>query len=233
MSNDLKEHGLIANLASHYSRNPLLRALVELVPVAGGAVDTAITTQYQRIHEERTRAFFDELAAGRIEVSPELLASEDFLHAFFASYRAATRARQREKTRLFARLLRSVGDGHVLRDIDDFDDYLSILEELSFREWSLLAKVERLEEMTAQSQPDRNPAQRCASFWESLKGEAERDLGIPGDELDFLMARLPRTGCYETFAGQFYDATTGQGRLTPVYFRLKQMVDARGERDSE
>jgi len=40
-----------------------------------------------------------------------------------------------------------------------------------------------------------------------------------------LLARLNRTGLYETFTGRFFDYAGGQGTLTPLFDRLLDLLE--------
>ena len=51
----------------------------------GGAIDVVLTKTLENIQEERAGAFFDELVVGNIVVDEDLLKSEDFLHAYYAT----------------------------------------------------------------------------------------------------------------------------------------------------
>ncbi len=80
----------IERLLRRYEDQPVIRALVQLDPTGiASAVDTFVLARRETIQEERARAFYDELLKGRIELTPALLDSEDFLHCYFATANAA------------------------------------------------------------------------------------------------------------------------------------------------
>lgn len=77
-----------------YKKNPVLRGLVQLIPFGiGSGLDVAITVKLANIMQERMTTFFDEFGNGSIELSPELLDSEDFLHCYFSTVKAAMNTR--------------------------------------------------------------------------------------------------------------------------------------------
>lgn len=80
------------------------RALLQLLP-GGGAMDTVLGAAVAGIRADRECTFFDELDKGIRELDEATIKSERFLHAFFATLRAAQATRQREKIQHFARLL--------------------------------------------------------------------------------------------------------------------------------
>ena len=122
-------------LLEKYEGNRVIRGLIQLVPLGiGGAIDVVLTKTLENIQEERAGAFFDELAAGNIVVDENLLKSEDFLHAYYATTKFALNSRRREKIKMFARLLKSSLTDKEISNIDEYEDFLKILDELSYRE---------------------------------------------------------------------------------------------------
>ena len=70
----------IRKLAEQYKDNPVVKALVQLITPYVDALDTLLMTHLQSFRDRRIVIFFDELAKLDIELNPELLVSEDFLH---------------------------------------------------------------------------------------------------------------------------------------------------------
>lgn len=134
----------IGQLSLIYEKSPKTKALLQLLP-SWGAADTLLQQRADEIKQERLKTFFDELKNGECELTEELIESEDFLHCYFITVKAALNTRRREKIKMFARLLRSVTNSSVLSSIDDYEDYLSILDELSFRELQVLSILDRYE----------------------------------------------------------------------------------------
>ena len=216
----------ILKLAERYEKNAILRGLIQLVPFGlGSGIDVALSARFQKIKEERTRAFFDELAEGGILLQPGLLKSEDFLHCFFATVKAALDTRRREKIRLFARLLKASTLAGSFSGTDEYEEYLNTLDELSFREISILVTLGKFESLFPKSDTE-NDLKRTHRFWDQFTTELVEKLHIPKEEIDAVLTRLNRTGLYETFIGSYFDYTGGKGKLTPLYFHLKKLINA-------
>lgn len=217
----------IEKLARRYEKQPVLRSLIQLIPFGfGSAIDAAVLTRLQNISEERTRTFFDELSKGNIKLKPELLESEDFLHCYFATVKAALNSRRQEKIRMFARLLKSSTLPDSFLSTDEYEEYLKILDELSYRELLILFILEKYESNSI-STDDKTGAKAIHLFWERFIDEIEATFGISDGEINALLTRLNRTGCYET---QIYQNFPGNpGTLTPMYFRLKKLIGNEGE----
>ncbi|MEK7953993.1 hypothetical protein [Luteolibacter soli] len=112
-------------------------------------------------------------------------------------------------------------------DADAYEDLLSILDELSFRELRALSILDGYSS-TIERAPGDNDYTLAQKFWDALEKTLTRELSIPADQLDDFMNRLSRTGCFETFEGKYTAAYGGMGRLTPTYYSLKQFVSQPG-----
>ncbi|MED4378683.1 hypothetical protein P9274_23975 [Schinkia azotoformans] len=126
IKNSVKE-----SVLEDYKNNSVIRGLIQLVPY-GALVDNMITISYNNILIDRSKIFYSELNSGSIILTPEVIESEDFLHAYFSTYKAALYTRQRNKIRFFARLLRSGLIEQSIVNINEYEDYLKILDELSY-----------------------------------------------------------------------------------------------------
>jgi len=216
-------------LVQPYDRNPAVRALVQLVlPVAGSIADTLAATAWQNIRHERMRTFFDELAKGEDDLTPELIKSEDFLHCYFATVRAATNTRRREKIRLLAQLLRSAMTGEDVASVDDYEEYLGVLDDLHFRELLILVAFDGERERRHMQGPhSEKPWLNEETLHTALNGLP--DLAVSKDDLRGVLTRLSRTGCMVrvVHTGGFYtkgEESNASWQLTGTYYRLKQLL---------
>lgn len=213
------------SLLERYESNPVIRGLIQLLPLGiGSGVDVAITVQLENIRRERLKTFFDELGDGSIQLSEDLLESEDFLHCYFATAKAALNSRRREKIRMFASLLKSSTQEGKLSNIDEYEEYLSILDELSYRELMVLFKIDEYESKFPLKKEDENELQRASRFWEQFSEDLFNELGIPKNEINSILTRLNRTGCYETFVGGYFNYSGGKGKTTSAFHRLKHLI---------
>lgn len=211
-------------LARRFEGQPLIRGLIQLLP-GGSAIETTILATVARIEAERLRTFFDELSAGRVRLTPDVVESEDFLHAYFATTSAARRTRRRAKVRYLARLLAgSFGPG-AAESIDEYEELLGIVEELSFRELTLLGLLAEAERATTLGAAD-NDLQRANKYWPQFEVLAKTTLDLEPGSLAPMLVRLQRSGCYAEITGAYWDYTGGRGHLTQLYRRL---VRAAGE----
>lgn len=212
------------SLARLYEKTPVIQALLQLIPYLGGPIHTLIHSTLQRMEEGRIRALLDALSHGKLELSEELIESEDFLHCFCATYKAVLNTRRREKIELFARLLKSAFTETRPRDIDEFEEFISILDDLTYEEWCALTILDSFSSRSRKA--DDNDLTWSRTFWDEFSRTVERQLKIPSDEFTPFMNRLGRTGLYDQLAGAYLDYAGGVGKLTPRFHRLKSFINS-------
>ncbi len=124
---------------------------------------------------------------------------------------------------MFARLLKSSLTDNEISNIDEYEDFLKILDELSYRE---LIALRVLDEFGSTPRTEeQNDLQWTNQFWDKFEKRLSSELGIPTNQLTDFMNRIARTGCYEMFTGGYMDYTGGKGKLTPTYHRLRGFVE--------
>lgn len=218
----------LQKIADAYEGSPLVRGLVQLLmsPVPygiGSAIDAALTSKIENMREERLRVFFKELAAGTRDLSEDTIQQEDFLHAYFATLKAAVNTRQKEKIGLFARLLSNAARMEQTGS-ETYEEFLRILEDLSLRELHILSILKRLEDahpnlpkVMRDGELAETDLQRANRFWDDFEKAVESEVDIHPDELRAILNRLNRTGLYESIVGSYLGYGGGKGKLTPLF----------------
>lgn len=221
----MTQNSALQRIANIYDSNPLIRAIVQLaispVPYGiGSAIDAALTSKIENIREERLRNFFSELADDSHELTEELIQSEEFLHSYFSTLKAAVNTRRKEKIKLFARLLLTASKEQHLSD-EKYEEFLKILDDLSVRELHILLILKKFEdthfpELGANGENE-NDLQVANHFWEDFEAVVQKKSEVSSSELRAILNRLNRTGLYETFNGGYVGYTGGKGKLTPIF----------------
>lgn len=217
-----EEPNIIGKLAYHYAKKPAIRALLELIP-AWSTADTLLQSRADEIRRDRLKTFFDELADGDRELTNELIQTEDFLHSFFCTLRAVLNTRQRDKIRLLAKLLDSSLSSSIHTTTDEFEELLSVLDNITLREFAVLNDLYELELLNPLT-PEKDVFQNVLSYWEKFTKESIQKFSIPENAFNAFMAKLERTGLYLRFTGGFWDYTGDIGRTTPLFARLLEFV---------
>lgn len=202
--------------------NPVVRALMQLVPGGiGSAADVLIMDHVDRIKQKRLHAFFEALQQGDVQMTTDLLANDDFLHCLDATLRAAVRARRYEKISLFARLLDQGFVRGKARSVEDYEDLVSVLDDLSYREWQALLLLDCY---LADAPPADNPLLRVSAVWDRFVADLDTELCVEPAEASSFMNRIARTGLYNEITGAYWDYTGGKGAPTPKLSRLKELL---------
>jgi len=213
------ERSQIGDLAKRYEGNPVIGGLLSLLP-GWSLADGLLAYRARQLISERTQVFFDELAAGRIALTEEIVQSEEFLHCYFATARAALNSRRREKIRMFARLLTSAADDSM--DFDEYEELLLTLDMATSRELGVLRLLRQYETNPADERL--NALQKASIYWLEFETAACDEFRIPQREFNAFMSRIQRTGLYREFVGTFVGYTGNRGSTTPLFARLADIV---------
>ncbi len=192
MNNDL------THLAESYNSNKILRVLVKFMP-KGGIVDNLLSSFYTKEKERRVTSFFDELSKNETALTEEIISSDDFLHKYFITLKAVIETKRTEKIKYFARLLNNSDSPIFNADTDNFEDFIKILDDLTFQELQILSIIRKYDKEIIENgdKPidfDRKMS-KARSFYQKLKTDISKHLQIPEDEVRSLLTKLERTGC--------------------------------------
>jgi|10_taG_2_1085330.scaffolds.fasta_scaffold13541_5 hypothetical protein len=100
------------------------------------------------------------------------------------------------------------------------EDYLKILDELSYREIQALNILDSF--YSTPRDPDDSDLKWTVKFWDEFVSKLSAGIEISPEKIDGFMIRVSRTGCYELFTGKYVSDTGGRGILTPTFFDLKE-----------
>jgi hypothetical protein len=209
--------------AEWYADKPIIRALANLIPCnVGSAADIWLVEHVTKIKQRRAKAFFDELARGDTVLTQELIESEDFIHSFICTARAALNTKHDEKIRMFARLIINGIRYDNSIPSDDHEEIIGIIDELYHREWQALLVFQR----NLENQPlCDNGLQRIQSFWKAFSEELYSSLGVPVSETSSFMIRIARTGLFHEITGSYFGYGGGLGMTTPRFQRVRKLIE--------
>ena len=200
------------------TENPIMRALISLaglVPVVS-ALDAAVVAQWEKSKQERFKKLLEELKRGEKYLTEELIQQEDFIYGFVSVTKASINTRRKEKIELFANVLKNACRWKEL-DSHDFEDNLSVLDEISLQELKLLALFNKHEEILAKKNKNKSDSNNRKDQWKEFIREAEKQLGLPKKYIKSSLSRLARTGLYELALGIVGPNTLGSGYTTEKF----------------
>lgn len=213
---------LIGDLSSRYAKHAGVRALVKLLP-GGGSADGLLQERADQIKQARLRYFFDELARGKVHITPETIESNDFLHCYFKTVRAALNSRRREKSQMFARMLAASLNSSLFAGLDQFEELLDALDSMTVREFGVLKLLKEYEDEYAPRQFETDVA-RIQAYWKDFQEKACSLFEIESLEIDSFLERLQRTGLYSRNTDAFWDSDPRIGKTTRQFEKLCAMV---------
>jgi len=217
------KQGREISLTVDLAENPIIRGLMQLIPAGiGSALDVMIVDSAERIKKERAWVFFEELGAGQVALTEELVQSDDFIHALDATMRAAFRTRRAEKIRMFARLLKRGAIDGGAGSADDYEEMVGLLDELSYREWQALLLFQGFLDNTPVYL---TPLHRATHAWMQFTAELRAQLGVDDSEASSFMNRIARTGLYNEIIDSSVGYQGGVGITTPRFVRFRRLVE--------
>jgi len=202
--------------------NIYIRALSRLIP-GGSSVDVLMQERSEQIKKQRLDAFLDECISGNLTLTEEIIQSEDFLHCYFKTAQAAINTRRQEKIRLFAQLFTATFKDNRFKKVDEFEERLAMLDDLSYREILILAIMEKYEKMNPKSAniPD---MRIIDGYREPFIDEVCRSAKLPKDDLIGVFKRLERSGLYASLTHLATGFEVGNGYLTSNYYSLRNFI---------
>lgn len=215
-------------LHESYEKNPFVRTLLQALNIPGvSQADAVISTYINNLKAEKLRLFFDELNNGTSELTENIIESNDFLHSYFSTVNYVIRTRSDEKVKRFAHILKSLA--HQKINADEFDDYIAILDELSEREFTILAlkynyELKFLPEIGETEYRSngviQNPKQITNLYWKGFIEEIINKLNLDEVEISSMLIRLQRTGCYIAHTGYYDSKNDSDGNTTALFKKL-------------
>ena len=187
-----------------------------------------MVTKIENIHKYRLIELADEIEKGNVQLTQERIESEEYLYCCYSIVKAVLNTRQKEKIRYFARLFTSSINTPEIT-IDEYEEYLSILDEISYRELGILATLSRCEKEYSH-QAGESDFDRRIRFWDHFSDEVCSKFSIPMEELSSILTRLNRTGLYVTATGYSSRPEASLkcggriGYLTPLYKKFEKLI---------
>ncbi|BFM45262.1 hypothetical protein CFS9_39030 [Flavobacterium sp. CFS9] len=221
-------------LHDQYQNEPIIRLFVELIgsalgfPISSVVFDTLIGIKAKETAANRMRSFYDELNNGDIQLDETLLENDDFLHSYFSVVNYVIRSKSNEKASKFAKIIKSLYKQDI--NVQQFEDYSSIFDELTEREFIILCIKRDFEntinpiEIISEDKKMKNPFQITTSYWNDFFKEVDKVLNISPKELEALLIRAQRTGCYVLHTGYWDMSNVGCGDTSVIFHKIYDII---------
>jgi len=184
-----------ARAAERYEENTVLRAAVASIPLLGGGLDMIFASEGQRAAKERMRKLIEAITERTVQleeeaVNREYLESEEFIDLVMTAFDSATKTRDEEKIRWYARILT---EATVRQKQGSYfpEEYLHLIADLT-----------PLELRTARSFYESDLYKGGRKFpqeeaWTAWKEQTCKRLNIDRATLSMNMSRIAATGLIE------------------------------------
>ncbi|MFC1743920.1 hypothetical protein ACFL35_07995 [Candidatus Riflebacteria bacterium] len=173
---------------------------------------------FQRINEEKFKSFFHKLQKTTIQFTKPLIKNPRFLKCFVALCRAIRGDRVSRKIEYYARILEASAsnEGNKICGIDEFENNLELLKELSFEEVQFLFILDRYQENNPVIKGERK-VENIEKYWPSFKRAVQNKFRLSEiafeNHLEHLLNLrcIKRTGC-------------GRVRLSDSFYIFKNLI---------
>ena len=212
-----------------YSENAILRASITSVPFIGSPLDIFLTTEAQKIVNDRIMSLFDKLKEemntleDRI-VDKDYINSEEFIELFIRTIEASAKTRNKEKIKLYAKLLKGAIKFQNRKKYSP-EEYLQVLSELTIKELEVAKAIYR--QQRQERRKDENELQwalRCG--WEKLEKKCP---SIPEEDFRFIFLRLRKSGLIQDLEHIYYSSNKEKKKvvfvITDVFRKIMKYLE--------
>lgn len=216
-----------------YADQTLVRAAINAIPFIGGSLDILLSSSGQNFVIRRIEKFISELnnQLGQLEkskVNHDFLETEEGFDLAIKAFNSASKTRQNEKLKLYAKIVKSaLTEGKEYQE-DDPELYLQIVEELSVKELRVAKCLYELKEVKNKNPEQDNPNDKQDGMTNDAWWLSKQYPEFEKDELVSIFVRLERTGLIKELVGSFIGYSGGQYLINPLF---KKFIDFIGEID--
>lgn len=205
----LTEYEMAENL-NDINQNPAVtglkaigQGLVAEIPVLGTILTDALDKGLEEFQNEKKRRLLDSIVESTSIIAPERIEAVPFIMEFARTQDAINRLANEKKIHYICNLFCNyfLKEDHG-QEIDIYEEYLSQIQMLSYREIELLIQLHRFEiEGTHEHVAD--PYERHEKAYERLKEFAKKEMNISAGELEGIMTSISKSGfCKEETGGR-------------------------------
>jgi len=179
--------------------------------------------------KRRQNAFFEELKAKPNMLTEDVVKSEEFVHKFLITYKAVVMTHKAEKIKYLAKLLKSSTISENDIDVDEYEEYLNIITDLSYRELQILSIIDKNYKLDPEPSKPTAPSMNAdktewrGRFFAKNKHDIQKELGVRSQEIDDVLIRISRSALYKQIG--YTAGENGDGVLTPLFYRIKELIE--------
>jgi len=119
--------------------------------------------------------------------------------------------------------------GDMVEKADDYEEWLQVLDDLSYREFQILVVLHRYEVMAGIVEDEnKNQGHVIQGYWSDFVRTVSAEVGVPENAVKGIMERLTRTGLYWAgvpTGGAVAVPELSIGYLTPNFNKFLEALD--------
>ena len=185
---------VLQELKNFYT-SPMIRTLIQALSIGTpefGVFDVALCSYLSEKQEKQFRIVFDTLNDGSHELSESEIYNNDYLYAFYSTVNYAMKSRTDEKARKFAEILKGLYAKEI--QIEQFEDYIHTVDQLTDREFTTLAIKHKYEQRYLGN--DSEDFEILKGHWDEYISEVCCVLITNKIEVLLILESASRKGCY-------------------------------------
>lgn len=204
-----------------YGEQTIIRAGVNAIPFVGGSIDILLSSSGQTFVTKRIENFIYELQneisfLQKDKINNKYLESEEGFDLIIKSFNSASKTRQQEKLKLYARIVAGAITEGKEYDEDEPELFLKITEELSVKELRIAKclyeykELKKIKKDVESGNKDTTDAYLLSQTYPEFKKE----------ELISILVRLEKTGLVRELVGMYLGYMGGQYLINPLFKRF-------------
>lgn len=209
-----------------YGDQILVRAGINVIPFVGGSLDILLSSSGQNFVIKRIETFINELneqvsQLTNDKINKDFLTTEQGFDLIVKAFSSASRTRQQEKLKMYARIVRgTLTEGKDFAE-DEPEMFLRIIEELTVKEFRVARCLYKLKETKDQQGVDDgiDRGNNDADWLSNKHREFDKE------ELISIFVRLERTGLIRELVGMYLGYMGGRYLINPLFTKFMTFID--------
>lgn len=197
---ELKNANDFVDIKSNPVVDNVLMPVVKAIPVVGDMIDSTMNKVLEEFQKKKEEQFIEVVLKDQHSITSDMVNDVEFIVNYARTLEAVKRLATNDKVKYFGNLIRKgyLSGGHI--ENSEFEEYLEILNTMSFREIQYLIDFKRYceEKKKAETRYYRN-------HWTGYMFEYSKVYKISGSELCSIFMRIKRTG----FVEEIYETESG------------------------
>lgn len=176
----------IADIKSNPVVDAVLMPLIKSVPIIGDMIDSSMNIVIEDFQKKKEKEFVEVILKDSHFIMPEMVNDIEFIVNYAKTLEAIKRLSTNKKVGYFGNLIRNGYLSTVRIENDEFEEYLEILSNLSYREIEYLVFLK-----------EHPIGKEGISSWEKFRQLFHEEFGVVNENPYYCYLRLKRTGFVE------------------------------------